>query len=148
MGRQTLVSLPNPKAADRDPQPFLAELDEARRAEAMTRFAVIRHAALDDVPLAACAAEADVPLRTAQRWLGRYRRDGLVGLARRVRGDAGRRRVPPQIIDLVEGLALRRPRLSAAVIHRRVAALAEERGWVVPSCATVPAIVAALTRRW
>jgi putative transposase len=122
----------------------LTGLDESRRAEAMTRFEVIRPAIEDGVPLAACAAEAEVPLRTAQRWLARYRQDGLAGLARRGRGDAGRRRLRPEIVDLVEGLALRRPRLSAAAIHRRVSALVAERGWAVPSYATVHGIARAL----
>ena len=144
MGRQPLVSLPDPKTAteaDRDARSVLAGIDESRRAEAMGRFEVIRPAIEDGVPLAACVAGAGVPLRTAQRWLARYRRGGLVGLARQVRGDAGRRRMPSQIVDLVEGLALRRPRLSAAAIHRQVAALAVERGWAVPSYATVHAIL-------
>ncbi len=130
MGRQTLVSL--------------TELSEAQRAEAMVRFAVIRPAVEDGVPLTACAAEAGVPLRTAQRWLARYRCGGMAGLARQSRSDARSRRVHPQIVDLVEGLALQRPRLSAASIHRQVTAIAVERNWAVPSYATVHAIIGGL----
>ena len=144
MGRQPLLSLPDPQPAttvDRDARCVLAELDETRRAEAMGRFEVIRLAALDGVALTVCAAEAGVPLRTAQRWLAGYRRGGLIGLARRVRDDAGRRRTRTEIVDLVEGLALRRPRLSAAATHRRVAVLAAERSWAVPSYATIHAIL-------
>lgn len=149
MGRQPLVSLSDPQPATEAARfgfarPSMAELDEPRRAEAMGRFAVIRPAVEDGVPLPACAAEAGVPLRTARRWLARCRRDGLAGLARRARGGAGHRRVPRQIVELVEGLALRRPRLSAAAIHRQAAAIAAERGWAVPSYATVHAIVRGL----
>ena len=147
MGRQSSVSLPGARSEateDWAARTSLTELDEARRAEAMGRFGAIGPAIEDDVPLAACAAEAGVPLRTAQRWLARYRRDGLAGLARRGRKDAGRRRLRPEIVDLVEGLALRRPRLSAAAIHRRVSAIAAERGWAMPSYATVHGIVSAL----
>src|SRR3954466_15422303 len=48
----------------------------------------------DGVPLTRVATDADVPLRTAQRWLARYRRDALAGLAHPVRRDAGGRRSP------------------------------------------------------
>ena len=139
MGRQSLVSLPDPAGSDRPLS--LAELTDAQRAEAMGRFEVICPAVEDGASLTVCAAGAGVPLRTARRWLARYRRDGLAGLARRARRDAGHRRVPRQVVELVEGLALQRPRLSAAAIHRRTAAIAAERGWTAPSYATVHAIV-------
>ena len=60
----------------------LAALGEGGQAQAMARFAVLRPHLEDGVPLTRAATEAGVPLRTAQRWLARYRRDGLAGLAR------------------------------------------------------------------
>jgi hypothetical protein len=39
------------------------------------------------VPLASVAKEASLPLRTAQRWVSRYRRFGLIGLIRAGRAD-------------------------------------------------------------
>lgn len=42
---------------------------------------------------------------------------------------------------MIEGLALQRPRISAATIHRRVIELATTQNWPVPSYATVAAIV-------
>ena len=74
-----------------------AALPEDRRREAMARLVVLRPTLEEEVPLARAAAEADVPLRTAQRWLARYRKDGVQGLARPVRRDAGRRRLPPKL---------------------------------------------------
>jgi len=50
MGKQTDVSLPN-----------------ARRAEAMARFAVLRPHLEDGVALARAARDAEVPVRTARR---------------------------------------------------------------------------------
>lgn len=126
------------------PDLALAALPEDRRREAMARLAVLRPTLEDDVPLARAAATSDVPLRTAQRWLALYRRDGLAGLARPTRSDAGRRRLPSELVGLVEGLGLRRPRPSAAAIHRKVAPVARARGWPVPSTRTVRAIVARL----
>lgn len=123
--------------------PFAA-LPEDRRCAAMDRLAVLRPTLEDDVPLARTAAAAAVPLRTAQRWLARYRDEGLTGLARRERADAGRRRVTPDLMALIEGLALRRPRPTLAAIHRQVAEVAGRQGWRVPGMSTVHAIAHAL----
>jgi hypothetical protein len=45
---------------------------------------------------------------------------------------------------MVEGLALTKPRLSIATIHRKVRSIAEARGWRPPSYASIYAIVNAL----
>lgn len=123
--------------------PFAA-IPEDRRREAMARLAVLRPTLEEEVPLARAAAEAGVPLRTAQRWLARYHRDGVQGLARPVRRDAGRRRLRLELVALVEGLGLQRPRRSAAAIHRRAAEAARSEGWPAPSYAAVHAILADL----
>lgn len=102
----------------------------------------------DGVALTEAAARAGVPLRTAQRWLAGYRKDGLASLARRRRADAGHRSLPGQQVALIEGLALRRPALSAATIHRQVLGLAGEYGWPRPSYSTVYSIIAGWIRRW
>jgi len=110
----------------------------------MRRWRVLRPHVEDWVPLSSAARAAEVPLRTAQRWLERYRADGLTGLARRARGDGGDRRLPSELVELVEGLAVRRPRPSAAFVHRQVLAVAEREGWPAPSYSTVYGIVRAL----
>lgn len=86
-----------------------ATLTEEGQAQAMARFAVLRSHLEDGLPLAGAADAAGVPLRTAQRWLARYRRDGLAGLARRGRSDAGARRSPDDLVTLIEGMGLKRP---------------------------------------
>jgi putative transposase len=73
-----------------------AALDERRREQAMARFAVLRPSLEEGVPLA------------------RYRRGGLAGLARPIRRDAGTHRSPADLVALVEGMALKPPRSSAA----------------------------------
>jgi putative transposase len=76
--------------------------------------------------------------------LASYSQDGPAALARSVRHDAGRRRSPPELVALIEGPDLRKPRSSAAAIHRRISAVAESQGWPIPSYGTVHAILAGL----
>jgi putative transposase len=70
-----------------------------------------------------------------------YRRDGLTGLARTARADRGRRRLPADLQHLIEGLALKKPRPSAASIARQVRPIAEAQKWPVPSYSTVYALL-------
>src|SRR3954452_7336991 len=87
---------------------------EEGQARAMARFAVLRPHLEEGVPLARAAGEAGMPLRTAQRWLARYRRAGLAGLARPVRSDAGAHRAPSELVALVECSGQNSLRSSAA----------------------------------
>jgi putative transposase len=124
-----------------DPSQMLTGLSEAQRSQALQRWRILRPHVEDAVPLARVAADADVPERTTQRWLARYRAGGLAGLARPARADRGRRRFPADLVALIEGLALRRPAPTAAQVHRQVAAVAAEQGWPVPAYGTVYAII-------
>jgi putative transposase len=130
-------------ARDSKTIPVIA-LTEAQRQLAMERFAVLQPHLEEDVPLARVAREAGGPIRTAERWLARYRQKGLAGLARPVRSDAAVRRLPADLVALIEGLGLKKPRTSAAAIHRRVSDIATAQGWRPPSYSTVYAILAAL----
>ncbi|MGW4095068.1 Mu transposase C-terminal domain-containing protein [Nocardia sp. NPDC004750] len=123
--------------------PELAGLSETERRAAMDRFEVLRPHLEDDVPLTRAAAHAGVPLRTAQRWLRRYRDKGLAGLVRRPRTSSGRR-TEAELVRVIEGMALRCPRPSLAAITRRAARLATERGWAPVSYNTVRSIVTGL----
>ncbi len=113
-------------------------------AEAMERFRRLRPHLEDGVPLAAVAREAGLPLRTLERWIQRYRTQGLTGLARTPRADRGRHRFPADVVGLIEGLALRRPPPTAAAIHRQLLSVAARQGWPVPSYRTVCTIIHAL----
>jgi hypothetical protein len=82
--------------------PALAELDEDERAQVVERWAVLRPHVEDGFPLTEAAAAAGVPLRTAQRWLARYRDGGLAALARDRRSDRGVRRLHAELITVIE----------------------------------------------
>jgi putative transposase len=119
----------------------LAACTEPQRQQAMARFAVLRSHIEDDIPLSEVAREAAVPLRSLQRWLARYRAAGLVGLARAQRSDTGTRKLPAELVSVIEGMALRKPRPSIAAIHRRITALATQHHWTPPSYGSVYGIV-------
>ena len=122
-------------------EPALAACTEEERQEAMVRFAVLRPHLNDGVPLPEAARDAGVPLRSVQRWLARYRATGLAGLVRATRSDTGHRKLPAELVDVIEGLALRKPRPSVAAIHRRMIELATKRTWTPPSYSSVYGIV-------
>lgn len=136
--------MPRRESSTQPPPLALAELTELQRAQAMGRFAVLRPHLEQDVPLSRAAVAAGVPVRTAERWLARYRAGGLTNLSRGPRADVGRRKVAAELLAFVEGEFLRKPRPSASTIHRRVRKLAQERHWTVPSYSSIYAIISRL----
>ena len=120
----------------------LTELAEPERARALERFALVRPHLEQGVALPALARAGGIALRTARRWVQLYRAYGLAGLARRGRADRGARRsVSAQGIAIIEGLALQRPLLSVAAMHREFAQWAAKAGQPTPSPDTVRRIV-------
>lgn len=109
-----------------------------------SRLAALRPYLEGEVALTVVAAEHGIALRTARRWVARLRTSGPAGLGRKRRSDTGRRRITPDLVVLVEGLALTRPRLSITTIYRRARELARIRGWSGASYASVHAIVTGL----
>lgn len=122
----------------------LVELPEIQRQGAMARFAMLRPHLEDGASLAQAARAAGVALRTAERWLARYRATGLVGLARKHRRDGGRPRLAEELVRVIEGLFLSKPRPPITAIHRRVTAIARDRKLPIPAYSSVHAIVSAL----
>lgn len=112
--------------------------------DAQQRWRILRLHVEDDVPLARLARQTSVGLRTLERWHARYRADGYAGLERKPRTDAGTHRLSGEVIRVIEGLALTKPRPTIATIHRKVTDICESRGWPVPSYAVVWGIVRAL----
>ena len=122
-------------------QPLTA-YSEAERQLALLRYQHLRLHLEEGIALPQVASEANIPLRTAQRWVALYRQFGLAGLTRKHRADRGEsRRLSSELQQLVEGLALQSPRLSAATIHRRVSVLAQQRKEALPSYSLVSEIV-------
>ncbi|MCY4242418.1 MAG: helix-turn-helix domain-containing protein [Rhodobacter sp.] len=59
----------------------------------MERFRVLQPHLEINVPLTEVADASSHSLRTLRRWVSRYHEAGLVGLVRRQRSDAGRRKL-------------------------------------------------------
>jgi putative transposase len=123
----------------------LTSLSEAQRSQAQERFTIICPALEKEITQAEVARTHQISLRTVQRWIKNYREHGLAGLVDRARKDKGTpRRLPPDAIRLVEGLALQTPKRSAAAIHRQILSIAKEQGWKPPSYARVRQIIKGL----
>ncbi len=126
----------------RDSLPNLSELPESSRTIAWERYQILRPHLEDSVPLRIAIADAGIPLRTAQRWVAKYKKSGLTGLCRSKRKDSGTHKVVnAQVKKLIEGLALQKPAMSKATIHRRVKDWCVSFGITVPSYETVYGII-------
>jgi hypothetical protein len=112
--------------------------------DASERWRILRLHVEDAIPLADLVRTTGVPRRTLGRWLARYRTGGYDALNDSVRPDRGIRRTPPDLVHLIEGLALTRPRPSIATIHRRLVEHCAGSGVQAPSYSTVQNIVHAL----
>jgi putative transposase len=120
----------------------LTALSEGQRAEAYVRFEILRPALEEGVPQAQIARTHHLSKSAVQRWVARYREQGLAGLTTTPRKDKGKsRHLPEQAITLVEGLALQTPPRSAASIHRQMTTIATEQGWKPPSYNRVYTII-------
>jgi len=122
----------------------LTQFSQRQRGQALDRFGVLRAHVEDKVPLAEIARQHKLPLRTLERWLRGYREHGLAGLVRKPRRNRGQHQLPPELQHLIEGLALRRPRLSAAAVWRQAVEVANVQNWPAPSYSTVFTIVRGL----
>ncbi len=125
-------------------RPDLTNLPQDVRLRALARFQAIRPFFEEGISVAELARQQDVPLRTIWRWIEHYRRHGLTGLARKARGDKDQRKLSPALQQLIEGLALQKPRLSAATIHRKAAEAAKNLGQRPPSYIVVYRVIGKL----
>ncbi|NMR20086.1 Mu transposase C-terminal domain-containing protein [Cellulomonas fimi] len=108
------------------------------------RWQILRLHVEDKIPLAALARDSGIGLRTLERWHARYRAAGLEALRSRPRADAGGHHLPAELVTLIEGLGLTKPRPSIATIHRTLAKVCAAERWPVPSYSVVWSIIRSL----
>lgn len=114
---------------------------------AIERYRILEPHLADNIPLADLARTGTVSERTLQRWLARYRSEGLAGLARLPRNDRGKLHLPEHLVELTRNLAIKRPRPPVAAIHRKVGELAVAEGRRAPSYSAIARIVRAVPSR-
>ena len=119
----------------------MTELSEAERQIAFQRFQLLRPYLEAEIPLTHIAQQHGLALRTLQRWVQRYREQGLAGLVRKRRSDQGQHRLRLELRQLIEGLVLKKPPPSFASIQRKVSQIALEQGWEIPSYGTIRNLV-------
>jgi putative transposase len=72
----------------------------------------------------------------------RYRKCGCAGLARNDRVDRGYRRIiTPALAEILEAIALQKPPMPIAALHRHLCRIAVERGQPVPNYKAVYRVV-------
>lgn len=126
-----------------NPYSSLDGLSNAERLTALERYRIIRPFLDAQTSLTAAAQNQGISLRSAQRWVESYRRQGLIGLTRKIRTDA-RAQIFSPLRDLIEGLALQRPQPSAATIHRKILLAAKKLDLKPPSYAFVHKVISRL----
>jgi hypothetical protein len=126
---------------------MLQDFPERERDQVRERYLAIQPFLDEHVSsLHVLAKEYAVSVRTLQRWVAAYRRDGLDGLLPRRRSDKGRPRVAAPIVDLVTTLYATREVTSIKQIYRDVALLAQQQNLTPPSYSQVRAIVENIQR--
>jgi putative transposase len=128
--------------SDITPAADLTQITEAEREQALAKLKILRPYFDGGISLQKIAKKHGVTLRTLQRWVQRYRKDGLVGLTNRGKPVRQKRQqLSEEIQQLIEGLALQRPQISSAAIFRQVQSFSVQRGISPPSYKYVYRIV-------
>lgn len=109
------------------------------------KIALLRRHDEDGVSWVRLAEHTGVSLRTLERWSAAWRADpSPASLRRTPRRDRGTKRLPADLCETIEALALQNPPPAVAFIHRRIVDLARERGLAPPSYTAVRQVVAGI----
>lgn len=129
--------------------PALAELTASEREQAMARYEFIAPLLGSEKPSQAdwqaAAEQAGCSVKTIRRWVKRYQKLGLVGLARDRRSDQGvRRSVSIKMQRTIEALYLENGYRSMETVHAMATAYAQKHDEPCPSYTVVREICQAL----
>lgn len=123
----------------------LTALSEIERELALERFRLLQPHLQNGRELRSVSEGSSVSFRTLQRWVANYEREGLAGLVRKERTDVGERRTTStRLREAIEGLALEKPPLPLASVHRQAKQFAQMVGEPAPSYWIVRDIVRSL----
>lgn len=110
---------------------------------AVARWMVLREHVENGSPLTTLANEHGISLRTLQRWHKAYKLHGHAGLEPAPVPKRGRKS-PTELLTLIEGLALVKPRKTTAAIHQQANEVAAQQGWPTVSYSTVRSITSTM----
>lgn len=112
---------------------------------AMDKFYIIQPHLFDAIPLTELVDSTTVSLRTLKRWVQQYKASGLAGLRPKQRSDKGiHYSIDAKLIAIAEALALKKPPITLAAIHRQVAQIAKRDQLAVPSYRVIRDVVKSL----
>jgi putative transposase len=120
--------------------------DEAiRRVGIVTEFeqfaaGVVREKGTRSEAFAAYSVQYNIPVRTLQRWIARYRDEGIIGLVdTRGRGEGNGDIISEEAFDLFKSMYLdqRRPSIKTCWQNIRYENRRQKKGWVIPSLRTM-----------
>jgi len=109
---------------------------------AFDKFKVIQLYLEDKATLISIAKDSGISIRSLHRWIDQYKVHGLDGLKSKARNDKGcHRQLTENLAQVIEGLALQKPKRSIAAIHRQIVRHTKDNGLPIPSYAVVSKIV-------
>ncbi|WP_459503844.1 transposase [Bacillus sp. C1] len=113
--------------------PPLTAYSEEQRREAMVKYKTIAPYLTDEKTLTVIIEETGIAKRTLQYWIQDYKQNGLKGLIRKTRSDAGKTHLEPEVVISIEQLILKYKRNSLTSIHRMICEQCQKKGWEKPS---------------
>lgn len=120
----------------------IAELTESQRQNAHKKYHLIEPYLNGTFNLNDIAKNKNIPIRTLNLWLKKYRQNGLLGLARKPRQDRGNtRKCGQDLVEVIEGLYLKNPTLSRKNLHIMLAKYGSKHNIDLPSYRTLCRII-------
>ncbi|HBD7140726.1 TPA: DDE-type integrase/transposase/recombinase [Legionella pneumophila] len=112
------------------------------RKSAFDKFKVIQSYLEDKATLTSIAKNSGVSIRSLHRWVEQYKVNGLDGLKSKSRNDKGSyRELTENLAQVIEGLALKKPKRTVAAIHRQIVRHTKDNNLPIPSYAVVSKII-------
>jgi len=120
----------------------ILNLTSEERDRAYQKYKLIEAYLNNNCSLKSISKKSSVPLRTLSSWVAKYKRNGLIALARQSRKDkGGLRKLNKKIIELTEALYLEYPASSCANIYRLLLNYCEKNKIIPPSYRNVCKII-------
>ncbi|GGG08822.1 MULTISPECIES: Mu transposase C-terminal domain-containing protein [Cysteiniphilum] len=122
--------------------PTIAELSESQRQDAHKKYQLIEPYLNGSTKLNDLAKNKNIPLRTLNFWLKKYRQEGLHGLARKSRQDKGNtRKCDQNLREVIEGLYFKNPTMSSKNIYIMLEKYCSKNNSKLPSYRTLCRII-------